>query len=66
MKMLTVAGLLITLPAIAVIIFALIWGNPWWTVGALASFFVNSLPFIAAYFLLRKAQQNGQAFEHEH
>jgi ABC-type bacteriocin/lantibiotic exporter with double-glycine peptidase domain len=66
MNMLTIAGLLITLPAIAVIAFALIWGNPWWTLGAVASLFVNSLPFVAAYLLLRAAKRRGQTFEADH
>lgn len=49
MKILLIAGLMITLPAIAVIIMffgtLLMWG-------ALASLFINFLPFaIAAYFL---------------
>jgi ABC-type bacteriocin/lantibiotic exporter with double-glycine peptidase domain len=66
MKMLTVAGLMITLPAIAVILFMLFSGNPLWTLGALASFAVNSLPFIAGIYLIRRARQNGQTFEEEH
>jgi hypothetical protein len=66
MRMLTVAGILITLPAVAVVLYALMRGNPLWTLGALVSFGVNSLPFVAAYFLLRAAKRRGQEFDIGH
>ncbi len=51
MKMMIVAGLVITLPAIAVLLFDL---NKTVAISAAASLAVNSIPFIVAGLLLRK------------
>lgn len=51
MKMMLIAGLLITLPAIVVAIY--FFGAPL-MIPALASLFINSLPFVVAAILLRK------------
>jgi hypothetical protein len=51
-----VGGLMITLPAI-IVIFALFGTQA--MIPALASFCINMLPFIAAYFLMRKQAKEG-------
>jgi hypothetical protein len=51
MKMMIVAGLVITLPAIVVLLFDL---NKTVAISAAASLAVNSIPFIVAGLLLRK------------
>ena len=53
MKILLVAAILITLPAIAALIYALIAGNHLVLYAALVSFGLNSLPFVAGYLLTR-------------
>ncbi|HET6764965.1 MAG TPA: hypothetical protein VFH27_14875 [Longimicrobiaceae bacterium] len=53
MKILLIALILITLPAIAALIYSLIAGNKLVMVAALASFGLNSLPFLAGYLLTR-------------
>lgn len=54
-------GLMITLPALVVIV-ALFGKDA--MVPALASFAINMLPFIAAFFLLRKQARKGMDLEH--
>jgi hypothetical protein len=53
MKILLVAAILITLPAIAAFIYAILAGNKFVMYAALASFGLNTLPFLAGYFLSR-------------
>jgi hypothetical protein len=53
MKILLVAAILITLPAIAALIYSLVAGNHFVTYAALASFGLNSLPFLAAWWMTR-------------
>jgi len=53
MKILLVALVLITLPALAALIYSLIAGNKLVMVAALASFGLNSLPFLAGYLMTR-------------
>jgi hypothetical protein len=60
MLLMLIAGALITLPAIAVIVFMLIGGNPTAMIPAAASLAVNSLPFLVAGWFIRKQQQKGE------
>lgn len=53
MKFALIGALLITLPAIAALVYGLLSGNTWLIYAALASFLINTLPFVAAGFLLR-------------
>ncbi|MDB4948127.1 MAG: hypothetical protein JWM27_776 [Gemmatimonadetes bacterium] len=53
MKILLIASILITLPAIAALIFAVVTGHHLIAYAALASLGLNSLPFIAGFFLTR-------------
>lgn len=61
MRMLTIAALLITFPALAVIGYGLLTGRPLWVLGAVASLLVNSLPFLTAILLLRRNQDTDLA-----
>jgi hypothetical protein len=56
MKFALMGALLITLPAVAALIYSLIWGPVWLTYAALFSFGLNTLPFIAAGLLMPKAK----------
>jgi hypothetical protein len=56
MKFAMVGAFLITLPAIAALIYSLISGNHWLAFAALASFGLNTLPFLAAGFFMRRAK----------
>ena len=58
MKYAMIGAVLITLPAIAALIYSLIAGPHWLTYAALASLLINTLPFLAAGMLMRK-QQHG-------
>lgn len=53
MKFAMVGALLITLPAIVALIYSVISGNRWLMFAALASFGLNTLPFLAAGLLMR-------------
>lgn len=53
MKIMLLAAVLITLPAVAALIYGLLTGNRWMVYAALASFGLNTLPFLAAFFLLK-------------
>lgn len=55
MKFALVAAVLLTLPAIAGLIYALIAGNQMLAYAALASLALNSLPFLAAGLLMRRS-----------
>lgn len=54
MKFALIGALLITLPALAALIYSLIFGPIWLTFAALFSLGLNSLPFLAAGLLMRK------------
>ena len=56
MKMMIIAALMITLPAIVIAI--VFWGRPLMA-PALASFAINSLPFIIAGLLIRARRGKG-------
>lgn len=60
MKYALLAAILMTLPGIVALIYSLIFGPIWLTYAALASLGLNSLPFLAAGFLMRK-QHGGAA-----
>lgn len=65
MKLMAVAGVLITLPAIVVILLFIT--RPEMVIPAAASLALNSLPFIVAILLIRSAKKRGVAvddFEH--
>jgi hypothetical protein len=64
MRMMLIAGLMITLPAIVVILWFVGVGTPYLVLGALASLAVNSLPFLAAMYLIGKSKGNGVDLEH--
>jgi hypothetical protein len=55
MKFAMIGAFLITLPAIAALGYAMIVGNTWLTYAALASVLINTLPFVAAGLMLRRA-----------
>lgn len=55
MKFAMIGALLITFPAIAALIYGLMVGNRWLVYAALASFLINTLPFIAAGLMLRRS-----------
>ena len=58
MKLMLIAGLIITLPAIAIIVF--FFGKPM-MIPAVASWLINSLPFVVAALLMRKNAGTGDA-----
>jgi hypothetical protein len=53
MKILLLASILITLPAIVALVYALATGHHFIAYAALASLGLNSLPFLAGFFLTR-------------
>lgn len=55
MKFALIGAVLITLPAICGLIYGLIVGNQYLVYAALASFALNSLPFLAAGLLMRRS-----------
>lgn len=54
MKFALIGAVLITLPAIAGLVYGLFTGNQYLMYAALASLALNSLPFIAAGLLMRR------------
>ncbi|HSU17403.1 hypothetical protein [Longimicrobium sp.] len=54
MKFAMMGALLITLPAVAALIYSLMYGPHWLTYAALFSIGLNTLPFIAAGLLMGK------------
>ncbi|HEX2081114.1 MAG TPA: hypothetical protein VHG08_25655 [Longimicrobium sp.] len=64
MKFAMIAAVLMTLPAIAGLIYSLIAGNEMLMYAALASLGLNSLPFIAAGFLMRRTGGGGSDLGH--
>ena len=63
MKFAMVGAFLITLPALAALIYSLIFGPHWLTFAALASTSINVLPFLAAGMLMR-GQKGGPDIGH--
>lgn len=64
MKFALIAAVLITLPAIAGLIYAVIAGNETLMYAAIASLALNSLPFIAAGLLMRRSGGGGDDLSH--
>lgn len=63
MKFALIGAVLITLPAIVALIYALVAGNTVLAFAALASLGLNTLPFLAAGLLMRN-QKGGPDLEH--
>jgi archaellum biogenesis protein FlaJ (TadC family) len=61
MKAFAIAWFLVTLPAIAVILFLL--DRPAWTIPAVASLALNSLPFLVGILIVRAQERKGHKFE---
>jgi hypothetical protein len=55
MKFAMIGAFLITLPAIAALVFGLIWQNWYIVIAATASVLINTLPFVAAGLMLRRS-----------
>lgn len=66
MKMMLLAGLIITLPAIAVLAWFILKGDPTIALPAFASFAVNSLPFVVAGLIIRSRIRKGDTIDAEH
>ena len=64
MKFALIGAVLITLPAIAGLLYGLIAGNKYLVFAALASFGLNTLPFIAAGLLMRRTGGGGGDLGH--
>ena len=64
MKYALMGALLITLPAMIALIYSIIAGNHLLMYAALASFGLNTLPFLAAGFLMRGQGGHGPDLEH--
>lgn len=60
MRMVLAAMVLITFPAVAVIVYGLVAGRPQLVLGALASLAINSLPFLVLALLLRGRRASAQ------
>ncbi len=54
MKFALIGGILITLPAIAGLLYGIVAGNQYLVYAAIASLALNSLPFIAAGLLMKR------------
>lgn len=64
MKFAMIAAVLITLPAIAGLVYSVIVGNQYLMYAAIASLALNSLPFIAAGLLMRRSGGGGDDLSH--
>lgn len=64
MKFALIGAVLITLPAIAGLLYGLVSGNQYLVFAALASLGLNSLPFIAAGLLMRRSGGGGDDLGH--
>jgi hypothetical protein len=64
MKFAFIGALLITLPALAGLVYSIIAGNELLMYAALASLGLNSLPFIAAGLLMRRSGGGGDDLGH--
>ncbi|HYJ79601.1 MAG TPA: hypothetical protein VEW03_08385 [Longimicrobiaceae bacterium] len=58
MKFALIGALMITLPATAALVYGLVTGHQYLVYAALASFLLNTLPFLAAGLLMRKQHDN--------
>lgn len=54
MKFAMIGAVLMTLPAIAALVFGVLWGNQYLVYAAFFSFALNSLPFLVAGLMMRK------------
>lgn len=64
MKFAMIGAVLMTLPAIAALIFGLMWGNQYLVYAAFFSFALNSLPFLAAGLLMRNSSAEDMGHDH--
>jgi hypothetical protein len=64
MKFALIGALLITLPALAGLIYSLVAGNELLMYAAIASLALNSLPFLAAGLLMRRTGGGGDDLGH--
>ena len=64
MKFALIGAVLITLPAIAALIYGLIAGNQWLVYAAFFSTTLNMLPFIAAGLMMRRSGGGGADLGH--
>lgn len=64
MKFAMIGAVLITLPAICALVYALIVGNTVLALAALASVAINTLPFLAAGLLMRRTGGGGGDLGH--
>lgn len=64
MRMMALASVLITLPAIAVLIAGILMGRPFIVYAAGASFVLNSLPFLVAMLFMRGQKDDGHSVDH--
>lgn len=64
MRMMAIASVLITLPAIVVVIVGIVMGRPFIVYAAGASFVLNSLPFLIAMLLMRGQKDDGHSIDH--
>jgi hypothetical protein len=64
MKFAMIAAVLITLPAIAGLIYSLVSGNHGLMYAAIGSLTLNSLPFIAAGLLMKRSGGGGDDLGH--
>lgn len=53
MKFAMIGAVLMTLPAIAALVFGIMWGNQYLVYAAFFSFALNSLPFLVAGLMMR-------------
>lgn len=64
MKFALIGAVLITLPAIAGLLYGIVSGNKYLIYAAIASLGLNSLPFIAAGLLMRRSGGEGGDLGH--
>jgi hypothetical protein len=64
MKFALIGAVLITLPAIAGLLWGLVRGNQYLVYAAIASLALNSLPFIAAGYFMRRSGGDGGDLGH--
>lgn len=63
MRIMMIAAFLITFPAVAALVYALMNGNTYLLIAAAASLALNSLPFLVAGFFMHR-QGGGADLEH--
>jgi hypothetical protein len=62
-KLMLMAALMITLPAVVALVYGLVKGNQFWVYAALVSTALNWLPFLAAAWLMK---DGGDGHELDH